>query len=321
MGVKSSANILVTCAGGAGSLDLVQSLKDSYGIFLCDANPYVAARYAGFPFQEIPFGSHIQFEQRIRELIQKWHIDWIVPGADEELLPLTSLVEQGVVKCVMPQKKFIENCLNKKTLMNILNEKKISNLVPFHTMEKVNFPAIMKPIRGRGSRGVHRVESQDQLQGYLSLYGKKDLDVLVQPYVEGQEYTVSVIVNNRNRLLGIVPKRVISKHGITRAAVSEKNDAIVKTCTHIVEALHPYGPFNVQLKMYEGTCFVFEINPRLSTTAILTEKAFGNEIELCIRYYDCEHCSSLPTLHEGILLLRHEAHCFVNLSEETDINP
>lgn len=311
--MKQFRNILVTCAGGAGTLDLVRKLRDSFHIFLADGNDQVAARYCSdLPFRKIPFGADPAFKQTMHDLSEEWKIDCIVPGADEELLPLASLREESGVACVLPERQFIETCLNKKALMEVLQKKNISGLLPFLKEEDVHFPAIAKPVRGRGSRQVHRLETDAQLKGYLGVYGKTFSEVLIQPYVDGEEYTISVIVNNRNCLLGIVPKRIIEKRGITRVAVSENSPLITKVCTRIVEELHPCGPFNVQLKIHNGMCFIFEINPRLSTTAILTEKAFGNEIELYIRYYDRESCAPLPTLRGGVIMLRHETHCFVD---------
>jgi len=303
------SHVLITCAGGAGSLYMAKSLQKKHQVYLADGNDRVAKR-TDLPFQCIPFGSDPSFSTEIRALAEKWDIDYIVPGADEELLPLASLHEKGVVRCVIPTKEFIEMCLNKKTLMHSLHEHGISSLLPFEDREDIHYPVIVKPIYGRGSREVHRVETADQIDGYQKLYKKKPSDILIQPYIEGTEYTVSVIVNNHNRIIGIVPKRIIEKRGITRAAITEKNVSIEDTCTRIVEQFHPQGPFNAQLVMKENVCFIFEINPRLSTTAVLTERSFGNEIELYIEHNDQKELSNLPTMKENILMLRYEEHYF-----------
>jgi len=170
-------------------------------------------------------------------------------------------------------------------------------------------------VRGRGSRQVHRVENALQLEGYFALYDTDFTRTVVQPAIDGVEYTVSVIVNNRNALIGIVPKRILEKRGITRSAVTEKNDIIAAACKRIVEHFKPCGPFNVQLKLCDGVCSIFEINPRLSTTAVLTEEAFGNEIDLYVRYYDQVVLSGLPTLLEGVRMYRHYTHLFTHLSD------
>lgn len=275
-----------------------------------DGNDQELVQHAHFPFQKIPFGSDPSFLSALKEVIKQWNIDCIVPGADEELIPCAKLREEGVVECVTPNRAFIETCLNKKQLMHTLHRYNISHLLPFDEKQDVRYPAIAKPVFGRGSRQVHRIDSEQQLNGYFALYNKTMEDTLLQPCIEGKEFTISVIVNNLNKLIGIVPKRVIEKRGITRIAVTERNHHIEQICSHIVDDLHPCGPFNVQLMVLGENCFIFEINPRLSTTAVLTEKAFGNEIDLYIRNINRKRPLPPPILQEGLYLFRSEAHHF-----------
>lgn len=300
-------NILITCGGGGGPIYLARELQKSHAVFLADGGDQNAAPHIGFPFRKIPFGSSPDFAREVKQLISQWKIDCIVPGADEELLPVAALREEiPSLLAVLPSADFIALCLNKKKLMDELARARISQLVPYARPEDVAYPAIMKPIFGRGSRQVHTVQTPEQLDGYLGLYGKRFEEVLVQPYVEGAEYTVSVIVNNRNKVIGIVPKRVIEKRGITRAAVAERNERISALCTAIVEKYDPRGPFNVQLKMWNGSPYVFEINPRLSTTSVLTSAAYGNEVELYLTYYDQERIDDPPAFREGARLFRYD---------------
>ena len=308
-------NVLMTCAGGAGSLLLAESLKRTYRVHLADANDMNPAVASEFPFRKIPFGADPVFPDAVRSLIKEWSIDVVAPGADEELAPLSRLREEHLVECVMPTGAFIDLCLDKCALMQALNSEGISHLLPFARPDDVRYPAIAKPVRGRGSRQVHRLENASHLQGYLALYDTDFSRTLVQPAVDGVEYTVSVVVNNHNVLIGVVPKRILEKRGITRSAVTEKNDIIAAACQRIVERLRPCGPFNVQLKLYDGVCSIFEINPRLSTTAVLTEEAFGNEIELYIRYFDASDCPSPPTMEEGVAMYRTETHHFVRTGD------
>jgi carbamoyl-phosphate synthase large subunit len=307
-------NILITCAGGPVAPYIADSLKDSHIVSLCDASDkHRMANQTTYQFKRVPLGSDPSYLDRMRSLIKEWNIDFVIPIADEELLPLASLHEEGLAICITPNKTFIDICLHKKSLMNILAEKNISLLKAFESESDVQYPAIAKPIYGRGSRAVHRINTPQQLEGYYKLYTREFEDILVQPCIEGVEYTVSVIVNNKNKLIGVVPKRIIEKRGITRSAVSEKNKLIEGVCTRIVEELNPCGPFNVQLKLRDNTCFIFEINPRLSTTAVLTDKAFGNEIELCITYENKKEVQNPPQIKDGVHMYRHEEVVFFNL--------
>lgn len=300
-------NILFTCGGGGGPIYLARELQKSHTVFLVDGSDQNAAPYLGFPFQKIPFGTSPDFIKEVKTLVSEWQIDCVVPGADEELLPVAALREEDPsLMAVLPSADFIALCLNKKKLMEELARAGISQLVPYARRKDVAYPAIMKPIFGRGSRQVHIVQTPEQLDGYLKLYDKKFDEMLIQPYREGIEYTVSVIVNNRNKIIGIVPKKIIEKKGITRAAVTEQNERITALCTDIVTTYRPRGPFNVQLKVWNDTLYVFEINPRLSTTSVLTSKAYGNEVELYMRYYDQDTITDPPTLTEGVRLFRYD---------------
>jgi len=310
---KEVKNILFTCAAGGAPIFFAREMQQSYNIFLADGGDQNAAPHLGFPFQKIPLGTDPAFPVAIRTLIDKWNIDCVVPGTNRELPAFIEVLrENPSLLMVMPSSDFINLCLNKKTLMAQLAADNISFLRPYAKKEDAQYPAIMKPISGEGSRQLHMVRTPEQLEAYLTLYEKEFGDVLVQPYIDGVEYTVSVVVNNRNKLIGIVPKRVIEKKGITRAAVSEHHEGIEKVCADIVEKYNPRGPFNAQLKFFEGKVYIFEINPRLSTTSVLSDKAFGNEVELYVKYYDADDISDPPLLKEGILLYRYDANLFVD---------
>lgn len=304
-------NILITCAGGPSSLYLARRLRARYNIFLVDGSDQPLAHSLGLPFNIIPFGSSPGYSTTMADLIRRWRIDCIVPGADEELAPTYRLCKKlGTVTAVTPRLQFINLCLNKKLLMAELETAGLSHLPGFSSQKKVIYPAVAKPVYGRGSRQMHILRAPSELAGYLKLYNKRYDEVLVQPYIEGQEYTVSVIVNDQNLLLGVVPKLVILKRGITRSAVAERHRGIEKLAEKIVERYRPSGPFNIQLMTKGKKIFIFEINPRLSTTSVLTEAAFGNEVELFLRHAGQTTRPSLPKFKSGIYMYRHDEHSF-----------
>jgi carbamoylphosphate synthase large subunit len=62
----------------------------------------------------------------------------------------------------------------------------------------------------------------------------------------------------------------------------------------------------------EGKGYIFEINPRLSTTSVLSNKAFGNEVELYIKYYNADEINNPPELKSGVYLYRYDDNVFVS---------
>ncbi|MBI4272960.1 ATP-grasp domain-containing protein, partial [Candidatus Uhrbacteria bacterium] len=281
-------HILITCGGGSASIYLARRLT-SYNVFLSDADSVSVAKHLGYPFAPLPFGNKRGYQKALDTLVRRWNINVIVPGADEELLSVRDYCDKNPETiAVLPSKEFIRMCLNKGLLMKRLAQENISHLLPYQSLHTVRFPLLAKPNQGRGSRFVHRLENRVQLRGYFALYGLQKSDVLLQPFIGGTEYTISVIVNNKNKIVGIVPKRVIKKRGITHVAVSEKSAPIETICKKIVARLRPAGPFNVQLKIWKNRIYIFEINPRLSTTTVLTDQVFGNEVGLYLHYYNTD---------------------------------
>lgn len=308
---KPTENIIVTCGSGSGPIYLARTLAKKHKVFIVDGSEQGVAPHLGFPFAKIPFGNSEKFVPALTSLIKKWNIDCIVPCADEELLGALELSQKLGVTSVIPQNpEFIERCLNKRRLMEELSKEGISELRGFSKRSDVLYPAVAKPNRGRGSREMHIIKDKDQLEGYFKLYGRFWDDVLVQPHIGGDEYTVSVIVNDVNAIIGIVPKKVISKRGITRVAMSDSNRKIQVACERIVAVFNPRGPFNVQLKWCNGEVYIFEINPRLSTTAVLTDRAFGHEVELYLKHRGRKSIANPPKLKKGIYLYRYEENVF-----------
>ncbi|OGZ34229.1 MAG: hypothetical protein A2Y98_01095, partial [Candidatus Portnoybacteria bacterium RBG_19FT_COMBO_36_7] len=304
---KKIKNILITCAGGSSSIFFAQKMKRRFNIFLADGSDQSIAPFLGFPFVKVPFGNDPSYEKVISSIIKKWDIQCVVPGADEELLPVKKICAKNPgILAIVPSADFIALCLNKKKLMEVLAGLKISYLPPFKNIDEIKYPAFAKPNFGRGSRQAHKIESERQMEGYLKLYNKKFSDTLVQPFIEGTEYTVSVIVNNLNKIIGVVPKKIILKRGITKAAVTERSRLIENISKKIIRELKPNGPFNIQLKIFKNRVYIFEINPRLSTTAVQTDMAFGNEIELYIKYYGREKINKRPRMKENVYLYRYD---------------
>lgn len=277
---------------------------------MADADPDCAGLHAGFPSFVIPLGVAHSFEEELLTIIKDNEIDFVVPGVDEELVKFWKIkTEYPAVELVMPSEAFTSLCLQKDILMAVLGDKRISG-IPTYSPDTAIFPIVAKPKVGRGSRHVHKIDTAGQLDAYFTLYNTDAESTLLQQYVDGDEYTVSVIVNNRNRLIGIVPKRIIVKRGITRIAISQKNEMINDACVKIISELTPSGPFNVQLMLKDNTVHIFEINPRISTTCVLTDYVYANEVDLFVENFEKDDVLPNNDFDEGIVMARHEEAVF-----------
>lgn len=145
---------------------------------------------------------------------------------------------------------------------------KIKNLV---------FPQIIKPIYGRGSYAVEKVNSYKDISAYKKFYKINSKKLILQKFISGQEYTVFVYSDKKKGLIKIIPIKIINKKGITIIGISEKNQIIINFVKKFDTFFKPNGPYNIQcIQKSNGNIYPFEINPRISTTFCLALKCGFN---------------------------------------------
>jgi carbamoyl-phosphate synthase large subunit len=283
-------NILMSGAGGSGTIALIKELSKNqlYNLVVVDADRYAVGLYLCENSYVVPFVKELNYKNVIREIIERHSIDVYIPLIDEEI-EVAYDIQQYYPKMhlLVPDKKFCNDMLNKWIMFNIFTENDLP--VPYTQLlgskEKLQFttPKIVKPIVGRGSRGVQIVNSLEELEAYLVLSKYKAEELILQEYIQGTEYTVSVVVNKSGKVLAVVPKRIVRKKGITQIAVTENNAIITQLCNELQKKLKANGPFNVQLMMVDDKPYVFEVNPRFSTSVVLTMAAGINEVDVLLK--------------------------------------
>ena len=197
-------------------------------------------------------------------------------------MPL-QVLNSGTLHVLTPRAQFIATCLDKYRLCGELAR----HGIPFPKVftadtapESLEFPIILKPRTGRGSRGVVRIDSADELKKTLATLNRPLEEMMIQEFIDGPEFTVSVVVWRDGAIQAVVPKEIIVKKGVTQMAVTRKHAGIEQLCHKLQKTLHADGPFNVQLRLHpvSGEPLLFEINPRYSTTVTHTMAAGIDEL-------------------------------------------
>jgi len=315
----SKKTIFLTGAGGSSAIYLIRLLSKKYRIITFDANKYAAGLYLADKSYIAPLCTSKNYLEKLDKIIKKEKVDIIIPGIDEELLSVKQYFKNvDSPKVLLPEENFIKLCLDKWELMNALDKNKIPCpktylLGSFKKVPLKLFPCIVKPITGRGSRGFQYLKNNKDLEFYLSSNPYKKKDLLLQEFVEGTEYTISVVVSQKGKVLSVVPKEVILKKGITQIAVTRFNKKIVETCKKIQEMFKANGPFNVQLIIDKKNNVpkIFEINPRFSTTLVLTTAAGVNEVGLLIGDLLGEKIFA-PKFKKNLVMIRYPEQIYID---------
>jgi carbamoyl-phosphate synthase large subunit len=318
--------VFFTGGGGAGTIEAIKALKATgrYEIVTADATP----TSAGFSWADrayvIPFGADDTFVDALREIVRREQPDFIVPLVDEEIPKVHRFVREECpqLRIVGPTLELSELVLDKWTMARALSEHRLAVAPTWLASDAsaATYPAIVKPRRGRGSRGLAYLDGPDDLQRYLAATTLAADQYIVQRRIVGREFTTSVVVALDGTLLAIVPKEAADKRGITQVGITRSMPAIDELCRAITRKLDPRGPYNVQLIIdASGTPFVIEINPRYSTTMALTLAAGVNEVDAVLRHARGEDPGPL-TFEPDLMMLRYTAQIYVKESDWTPVD-
>lgn len=303
------SRVLISGLGGSMFPYLHHQLEDFYEIFYIDSDESLLQIYKDFKIFKAPLAKSRAYEDFLSNLIEELNIDLYIPLIDEEILKSSKLDKKYKELAVLtPTFQFSQMCLNKFDLMLELSKHNISDIktaLGNQSIDRLKPPYFIKPVVGRGSRGVLKIENKELLELYLEESDRGLDDWLVQEYCEGVEYTVGALVNKKNKILSIGSRKVIQKRGVTISAVTVTNDQINKKVNEIVETFEPKGPFNVQLFITkDDEIKIFEINPRFSTTSIMSYKGGINEVKLLMDNINNDNKIDIKYPEEGVYLKR-----------------
>jgi carbamoyl-phosphate synthase large subunit len=289
--MKKKIKILFSGAGGSGATGIINGLRatDRYWIAAVDADRYSAGLYLADYGEVVPLVTQKSYFQRIKRLVDRFKIDVYMPLIDEELLPAYDFVKgcPGLA-LLLPRREFTGLVLNKYKMVKAFQQAGIRCPATFLHGEITDAVfkkrMFLKPISGRGSRGIAVINSRREYEQYFAgqtVYGRSE--VMLQEYIGGDEYTVSAVIGQEGWVYAVVPKKIIKKQGITHLSVTENNKLIEAVVRQIQDKFRADGPFNVQLKIFRGKPYILEVNPRFSTTVVHTIAAGVNEIDCIVR--------------------------------------
>lgn len=313
----SSKTVLLTGAGGPAIAGMISVLRKwGYRIVAIDMLPFASGFYLADRAYVVPAGDAPDFLPRLKEICIAEKVDAVISVVDEELPHVLELEKIGIA-VIQPRLEFVKLSLDKLRCMRELRAAGINAPQTWMVNElptDASYPLFVKPRVGRGSRGCGKVASPAELKAFVAASNYPADQLLVQTFAEGTEFTVSVIVWRDGEVQAVVPKQIISKIGVTKAAVTRRNAKIEALCKDIQGNFKADGPFNVQLVLDQnGEPWPFEINPRFSTSITLTNAAGADELGGLLSQALFGHDSyCVPEWQEGIVLVRHTTDQFIS---------
>ncbi|HLC19755.1 MAG TPA: ATP-grasp domain-containing protein [Candidatus Nanoarchaeia archaeon] len=285
--------VLITGVGGQLGQSIVKSIRLSKigtTIIGTDCDSLSAGLYRIDKAYIVPQAHERSYIPTLIKIIQENSIELVLVGSDKEVETLAEHkkeIEGAGTKILVSDKSVIqvgdkwelveflkENGLNYPETARADDDEAVKKL-----MQK-GFPLIVKTCRGSGSKQVHRVQNEEELQLVL----KKMPDAIVQELLlpDEEEYTYGSYHSGDGIIGHMLLKRELMG-GLTGKCRVVNNAAIEKYAESIITKLRPEGPCNIQMRLTKRGPVAFEINPRFSSTVIIQAKCGFNAPELALR--------------------------------------
>lgn len=214
-------------------------------------------------------------------------IDLLIPTIDTDLLKLAQnkgAFEKIGTKVLISEPDMVTICRDKRITGDFFESCGLHAPKVYDDYQKYDqgYPCFIKPKDGSSSINAYKVKNQDELKELST----KVPDYVVQPFIEGTEYTVDIFCDFEGKPIFITPReRVAVRSGEVLQTTIVEDAEITNECIKLVEKFRPCGPITVQLikdKKSRANYYI-EINPRFGGGAPLSIKAGADSAKTLLR--------------------------------------
>ena len=272
---SDGAAVLVTGAGGPAGVAVVRRLVAlGHRVVAGDADSAAAGGALAHAAVTLPRGDHPRFVEALVGVCTSFGVDALVGTVAEELPHLAAgagrLAAAGVATW-LPDADAVDLCCDKAAFARAMAAAGVPHpATAAHAGEVAGVPGpwVVKPVAGRGSRGVRLLDERDEVVAAL----RGDAGLIAQTRLTGREFTADALVDRDGGLRVVVPRwREETKAGISVKGRTFASDAVTRVVAAALAAVRLTGPANVQgFAADDGTATVVEINPRFSGGLPLT---------------------------------------------------
>jgi carbamoyl-phosphate synthase large subunit len=344
--------VLVTGVGGRSVghqiLHGLLLLGSKYRIIACDSDSFAYGLYQVPVRYRVPQASSADYIASLLSLVEREHVDVILPGTEPETLVLSGAAAQfNAAGCsvVANPRSVVQLCSDKAKLYEWLSPngffvpKTAASSAWRELVATTGFPVVAKPTKMTGgSRGVALLASEEEVEQYLQS-PPTAATIVFQEYVDGpeSEYTVGVMVSKagevidsivmRRNLTGltlgierdIAGKRYALSTGYSQGYII-KDPFIQSECEQLAIKIGARGPMNIQCRVSDGKVFVFEVHPRFSGTSSFRADVGFNEPDVLIRNFCGNEQFSRLQYRANVAAIRAFSNVIVPM-EELDATP
>jgi carbamoyl-phosphate synthase large subunit len=282
--------VLFTCAGQR--VDIVTAFRHAGAhTVAADANPLAPALYHADERAIVPRVDDPGYVPALRELVREHEIRLIIPLADlDHLLLAERRTELDGALVLLPAPDVVRRTEDKYQAHVFFEEHGIPSppsWLPDELPGDLEYPVLVKPRRGFGSRHIYRCHDREELDFHLK---RTPADSFVQQVCGGEEFSIDVFCDFEGRCLNAIPRTMIeSKGGESIKGMTIDDRELIEFGARVAETFPIWGPANVQcFRVAEGRHEVTDVNPRFGGGFPLPLAAGSRYPQLAIALADGE---------------------------------
>lgn len=314
--------VLVTGCGGPAAVSILKSLRadPTVDLIAADMDPWAAGLYLVPPDSRtlVPAGLDPGFVSAALARCVAMGVNILIPTVDAELRPLAAAWEEftraGIDLLLAPGPAL------DVTLDKLLLARRCSGQVRVPRTEcfdaaadpaSWDYPIVVKPRTGSGSRDISVVESAAALAAM-----ERSADFILQEYLPGEEYSIDVLADVRGHVVASVPRvRTRVDSGVSVAGRTIHDAELEHFGAAVVTAAGLTFVSNVQCRRdVAGRPALLEVNPRFPGTMPLT---VASGVDMPRMALDSLRGCPLPARADfrEVAMVRYLEECFINLGD------
>lgn len=219
-------------------------------------------------------------------------IDALIPTIDTDLLILSqhkAEFAQVGTRVIVSDEEKIRICRDKRITADYLQSIGLKSPHPVddYTKYTAGYPAFIKPKDGSSSIYAYKVDNASELKAYA----EQVPDYIIQPFIDGTEYTVDVFCDLDGNPIYITPRiRIAVRAGEVLKTKLCQDKQIEDEIRTLISAYRPCGAITVQLIRQKDTSddYYIEINPRFGGGVPLSMKAGADSATAMLRLLNGE---------------------------------
>jgi carbamoyl-phosphate synthase large subunit len=219
------------------------------------------------------------------------------------------------VEVLVPSLRTAKLCFDKYKMYQYLKQNEIKTITTYKDLnefsraqksKKCDFPVFVKPRMGWSSKRARKISNYDELECVI----KHEDDVLIQEFIEGQEFDVDVYVDllSHKAVSIFSKKKLLSGIGGTKRSLSYIDEKLYSIVEDIISKFEFHGAVDMEFFLKDGEYYLIEVNPRFSAAYPHAYVCGVDFIKLIINNLNgIENSKEFGNYDEGAIMMKYES--------------